>query len=781
MVLLHELAHVKRRDALFHLLASLAKALHWVNPLVWVAVRQMRSAAERATDDRVLAGGTENSSYARLLVEFAGRQLGTPSPVTPAVASSMAKPDTVEARVRRILDPAQRRARPGRIAAAGLAGGFACLLAAVGGIALAEGEKDAGSSEADKAAAKSVAKLRHKLGEIVIDQVSFSEATLSEAVDFCVRKSVEADPDGHGLNIIVIKPPREHVEEGIAEPRLNLLLRKIPLGELLRYMGMQSGMKLDVEPHSIVFRPRWDESGRLKTKTFTLSPDLIERVLATVAGGGAFDPDPFGDEGVEDVEEPDPAARDWLRYAGVEFPDGSSALYEPLSKKLIVRNTQTNLMLVDEIVKSLQGVEPPEPPRPEALQARLRSIVIPRLDFTEATLDEAVEFLRSKSGDGGVNLVVNHPAQPAEKGVAVPIAATASLQLTDIPLEAALNYITEALSYSYRVEPHAVVLSPFHHYDEGALDLRTFPIKSRPLQARFEARMDAAREWLESLGVRFPDGSSGYYEPVGRNLIIRSTPQQIVLVEDALASIPDDAEMPEEGGGASGVSATPANGLTDEDRKRARNVVVLFHASKTIDERLAHVREPERVRPLMDAWYGKNKPMVDLDGIQNISIKVPHSKMIEDQGRNFVILAMSVHDSGMRMYAIEKTGEGMKLDWETAVGYQPMPIDEFKEKRPTEPLPFRVKMKATGYENAFDLEKNRLLEVELSYPGRPEFKLYAVIDRKEEWAQPLFSAFDQGLAPSVIANLKYADPEGNDPLQVEIDSIVADTWWPKPG
>jgi beta-lactamase regulating signal transducer with metallopeptidase domain len=106
-VLVHEMAHVKRFDALTQLLAQFAVALFWFDPLVWVAARQMRVEREHACDDYVLRDGTTPSLYAGELLEMV-RNIGTPSHdnAAPAFAAlAMARRSEFEGRMLAILDP----------------------------------------------------------------------------------------------------------------------------------------------------------------------------------------------------------------------------------------------------------------------------------------------------------------------------------------------------------------------------------------------------------------------------------------------------------------------------------------------------------------------------------------------------------------------------------------------------------------------------------------------------------------------------------------------------
>lgn len=107
VVLLHELAHVVRRDCLMQTLGQLACAVLWFHPLAWHGLRRLRIERERACDDRVLGCDTRPTDYADHLLAVV-RAMRAQRFVAPG-AVAFARPSHFEGRLLAVLDARQAR------------------------------------------------------------------------------------------------------------------------------------------------------------------------------------------------------------------------------------------------------------------------------------------------------------------------------------------------------------------------------------------------------------------------------------------------------------------------------------------------------------------------------------------------------------------------------------------------------------------------------------------------------------------------------------------------
>jgi len=106
-VLLHELAHVQRRDVFAQLFANVMTALWWFQPLCWTSRWALRRESERACDALVLASGVRSSDYATELLDIAqdfSRQQRWSS-----AAITMVRRCDLETRLRAILAQQSKR------------------------------------------------------------------------------------------------------------------------------------------------------------------------------------------------------------------------------------------------------------------------------------------------------------------------------------------------------------------------------------------------------------------------------------------------------------------------------------------------------------------------------------------------------------------------------------------------------------------------------------------------------------------------------------------------
>jgi general secretion pathway protein D len=270
--------------------------------------------------------------------------------------------------------------------------------------------------------ASGTARITNKLNSIIIPRVEFRDATIREAIDFLREQAAENDPSPEGkrgVDIVLrmtplgqVAPPPVPVAPAtapgaaaspagagppaggapaggttpvtarpvvarpvvaaaaISEPRITVTLNQIPLGEALRYIAAQAGLKVKVEPYAVSIIPISEQSNDLITKEYRVPPDFISTTLtgSSLLQQGAYRTAPgTAPTGTgKDTQESTggaqlvtrEGAKEFLEAQGVPFPQGASANFLPQSSRLIVRNTQDNLDLVDAIVEQLNVAIP---------------------------------------------------------------------------------------------------------------------------------------------------------------------------------------------------------------------------------------------------------------------------------------------------------------------------------------------------------------------------------------------------------------------------------------
>jgi len=185
----------------------------------------------------------------------------------------------------------------------------------------------------------------------------------------------------------------------------------------------------------------------------------------------------------------------------------------------------------------------------EGVIEKLRSLIFPKVEFSGATLDEVTELLRVRSRDldpqgKGVSFVMNVPPESRSTPI--------SLNLTNVPMEEVVRYVSEMCGVSYKVDDNAVVFMSLNERD-STITSRSFRvppdfIQNSPVSAAGAAPADpfaqqapaggglvirrmSAKEFLEGRGVTFPEGTSANFNTSTSTLMVRNTLQNMELVE----------------------------------------------------------------------------------------------------------------------------------------------------------------------------------------------------------------------------------------------------------
>lgn len=202
--------------------------------------------------------------------------------------------------------------------------------------------------------------IREKLRNIQIPRVSFSDVPLRRVVETLSEYSVEFDPDGQGVNIVL-------VDQRGADERVTITLRNFSLEKVLGFVTQSIGFQYDVEDGAVVIRRgEFGPDGpgtNLITDFFPISRGTVIRLtgLPGGTGGGGGPVDPFAPPspamaGPTTGDETE-ALRAFFERAGVNFTGVQGANLAFDGTQLIVTQTPRNMERLRNILRRYDTTE----------------------------------------------------------------------------------------------------------------------------------------------------------------------------------------------------------------------------------------------------------------------------------------------------------------------------------------------------------------------------------------------------------------------------------------
>ncbi len=364
LILKHELMHLKRHDLSLNALLCLLMALHWFNPLLWLAFFKVRFDREAACDAQVLQNDTNDRrreyGHALLKVETAF----CPRGLSLGFVGIFQRGNALRSRIQSIANPSQ----PHHIMKSIIT--LCMVLLTFFGITKAQQPADAPGST------------------FSIGQSAFRQGD-----------SIRISQVQRGADFMTVTADYELASDDTA--RISLFITSMDKG---------------------------------KTKVEASQTKTIAKGKGSVV---LHHPQMY--EGLPHVSFY--STEDGKAFGGIYFGTSEEA------------QASRELRLGYPRAMKSEASAPKSP-----IQAKLDAIIFPKVQFSEATLEEALAFLRAKS-----RLLDASEPNEAKRGVnfilqgAPASTALISMDLKNVPLSQVVKYTADLADLEYRIEENAVV------------------------------------------------------------------------------------------------------------------------------------------------------------------------------------------------------------------------------------------------------------------------------------------------------------------------------------
>ncbi len=305
---------------------------------------------------------------------------------------------------------------------------------------------------------------------------------------------------------------------------------------------------------ALAYRAQLDDPIRTNpalTAAYGKDVDQVRRLLYTAEGAfdlGKYDEAMATYEKVLRIDATNSAARRGMEKVATAKSDYQKSAYDHTRAEMLsqVAAAWESSLPAPDLTDSMGN---PGGMNPDAgtisISAKLDRIIIPKIAMDQATMEEALDFLRVKSVEAdvlesdparrGVNFTLNigPPDSPSAKRI---LAERINLKLNQIPLSKVLKHLTEITNTSFTTDEYAVVISA-PGSTSAELISRTYKVppdfitslsgeggegegKVDPFAAASDSNKRSilttrltAKQALAKQGVTFPEGASASYVP----------------------------------------------------------------------------------------------------------------------------------------------------------------------------------------------------------------------------------------------------------------------------
>lgn len=446
LVLKHELMHLKRGDLPLNAIMCVLMALHWFNPLLWIAFFKIRADREAACDAQVLSDATKDHraeyGHALLKVETAfcphGFSLG--------FVGIFQRGSALRSRIQSIAS--HRAPHPSMKTLVTIC---IVLMTFLGSTRAQQSKPDA---------------------QVPLIAIEMKIVEFNKATDWNLGGKLPAGE------------PATFSSSLLSPEELAVRLRELMKNESANttsYPRMVAPDGKELMLRSVVNQPLKSEDG----KVVDVPIGLICKITPTVSGesisldidiNDSYLIDPTTGAAISQIKGDKANARSRVYKATQKAQPGQSCVIasrddgKPQTKRPVLYIITPHVITPEKgglpagahlTTDANNTVEATTPPTTEAIRTKLEKIIIPQMQFQSATVAECIEYLRAKSSTldtttpdptaRGVNILYRPGNQPSNAAI--------TLDLKEIPLGEALRYVVELASLKMSIQPSAVVIA----------------------------------------------------------------------------------------------------------------------------------------------------------------------------------------------------------------------------------------------------------------------------------------------------------------------------------